>query len=184
MGVGVSIYFKELKNMVFIMLIFTMLSLPAYVLFWSGHTLNDPDRTADESFGFSKFIASFSLANIGEIAVNINQLDLYREARENEERKQAESKIIEMYCETGNIGEIVDYGIALPQVIDNEIDYYPDTYCELTIPDRNLNLHLDNCIEETYCEITIALPSTLDLYNCIQDYEGSRNKQDLNAIKD
>lgn len=47
-----------------------------------------------------------------------------------------------MYCETGNIGEIVDYGIALPQVIDNEIDYYPDTYCELEIPHKNEDLHL------------------------------------------
>ena len=64
-----------------------------------------------------------------------------------------------MYCETGNIGEIVDYGIALPQVIDNEIDYYPDTYCELSIPERNENLHLDNCIEQLYCEIAITLPT-------------------------
>lgn len=54
---------------------------------------------------------------------------------------------IEMYCETGNIGEIVDYGIALPQVIDNEIDYYPDTYCELEIPERNEDVHLNECIE-------------------------------------
>ena len=53
MGVGVSVYFKSLKNMIFMMLIFTMLSLPAFILFWSGHTLNDPDRVADESFSFS-----------------------------------------------------------------------------------------------------------------------------------
>ena len=77
MGVGVSIYFKSLKNMVVILLLCTMLSLPAYVLFWSGRTLNNPDKTT-ESFSFPKFIASLSLANIGELSVNINQLPLFK----------------------------------------------------------------------------------------------------------
>ena len=72
-----------------------------------------------------------------------------------------------MYCETGNIGEIVDYGIALPQVIDNEIDYYPDTYCELEIPLKNEDLHIDWCLEKTYCEVPLALPTIEDLDKCI-----------------
>lgn len=84
MGVGVSIYFKSLKNLVVILTIATMLSAPAYLLFWSGRTLNNPDKSAEESLSFSKFIASLSLANIGEISININQLDLYTRSRVNE----------------------------------------------------------------------------------------------------
>ena len=72
MGVGVSIYFKSLKNMIIILFICTMLSMPGYLLFHSGRVLNNPDKTVDESFNFPIFIASLSLANIGELSVNIN----------------------------------------------------------------------------------------------------------------
>ena len=72
MGVGVSIYFKQLKNLMIIFAICTLLSMPAYVLFWSGKVLNNPDVTAEEGLSFNKFIASLSLANIGEKSENVN----------------------------------------------------------------------------------------------------------------
>lgn len=93
-----------------------MLSAPAFLLFYSGRTLNNPDKLADESFSFPNLIASLSLANIGELSVNINQLDLYKQdPRVRGGLIKADSKNIEMFCETGTIGEIVSYGIALPQ---------------------------------------------------------------------
>ena len=87
------------------MLIFSMLSLPAYLLFWSGRTLNNPDRVADQTFSFPKFIASLSLANIGEISLNINQLDLFKSDESDPILKvKAPTKQVEMFCETGKIG--------------------------------------------------------------------------------
>jgi len=132
MGVGVSIYFKSLKNMVVILLICTLLSLPAYLLFWSGRTLNNPDKSADESLSFTTMIASLSLANIGEISVNLNQLNLYKtNLNKTDTLELAQVKKFSMFCETGLIGEIEDHGIALPQDIDNEIDFFVDTYCDI-----------------------------------------------------
>ena len=104
MGVGVSIYFKSLKNMIIILLLCTLFSAPAYVLFWSGFTLNNPNTTADETFSFPNFIASLSLANIGELAVNVNQLELYED--QDGDQNIRSSMNIEMFCDTGFIGQI------------------------------------------------------------------------------
>lgn len=66
LGVGVSVYFKQLKNLVVILLICTILSMPAYVLFYSGHSLNNPDLKQDSSFDLNTSLAAISLANLGQ----------------------------------------------------------------------------------------------------------------------
>lgn len=65
MGVGVSIYFKQLKNLIVITFLCTLFSMPAFILFWSGNLLNNPDTTVD-GINFNTFIASISLANLGD----------------------------------------------------------------------------------------------------------------------
>ena len=75
LGVGVSIYFKQLKNLIILMCICTLLSMPAFVLFWSGRSLNNPD-TQEGSMTLDIFIASLSLANLGEKSINLNVIQL------------------------------------------------------------------------------------------------------------
>ena len=58
-----------------------------------------------------------------------------------------------MFCETGTIGEILNHGIALPQEIDNEIDYFKDTYCKIGELDTNKDLYLNECLGNQLCEI-------------------------------
>jgi len=70
LGVGVSIYFKQLKNMIVMLYLFTLLSLPAYALFWSGKTLNNPIKQAEKSMSFPNFVATISLANVGDATKN------------------------------------------------------------------------------------------------------------------
>ena len=96
MGVGVSIYFKQLKNLIVILVLCTLLSLSAYTLFWSGYTINNPDTQVEGStLSVDKLIASLSLANIGERLIKYNELSL------SNERQSAE-----LFCETGAIGKI------------------------------------------------------------------------------
>ena len=48
----------------------TLLSAPAFALFWSGNNFNNPNNDLD--IGFGTYLASFSLGNIGEKSYNIN----------------------------------------------------------------------------------------------------------------
>ena len=80
MGVGVSIYFKQLKNLIMSLIVCTLLSLPAYTLFWSGNTINNPDTHIEGStLSLAKYIASLSLANIGERIIEYNEFSLSKE---------------------------------------------------------------------------------------------------------
>ena len=58
----------------------TLLSAPAYILFWSGKSLNNPDTQIEGSnFSFNTVIAALSLANLGELSFRKNVLDLGRD---------------------------------------------------------------------------------------------------------
>ena len=74
LGVGVSIYFKLLKNMVFINLLFTILSIPSYILFWHSNDLNE--RSA-EGLNFNESLAALTLANLGESSSESIKLGVY-----------------------------------------------------------------------------------------------------------
>ena len=87
-----SIYFKQLKTLVCMFFAFTILSVPAFVLFWSG-SIQNTNLIGDQRIVFNDLILALSLGNLGEKALNINELNLNRQ-----------SQIIEMFCDTGVIG--------------------------------------------------------------------------------
>ena len=66
LGVGVSVYFKLLKNMFMINLLFTILSIPAFILFWHGNDLNNTSTTEDTDTDLGDVLAAMTLANLGE----------------------------------------------------------------------------------------------------------------------
>ena len=68
--------------------------MPAYLLFWSGHSLNDPD-TMKESFGFKTGLASLSLANLGEKTTNTLKLALTETHH-----------TVNLFCNNGVIGAL------------------------------------------------------------------------------
>ena len=51
--------------MIITLLLCTLLSTPAYILFWSGNVINNPDKKADGTFDFNDQLAAISLANLG-----------------------------------------------------------------------------------------------------------------------
>ena len=75
---------------------------------------------------FKNFLLGLSLGNLGDKAWNINELDLKR-------KKQR----LEMFCETGVIGEVAKHGIAMVERYDKEISYFEDTYCSVDILEVN-----------------------------------------------
>ena len=121
-----------------IMLACTMLSIPAYVLFWSGRSLNNPDTAdQDQQFHLNTFIASLSLANLGEKSYNIMEFPLDKDRVP-----------FKMFCLTGKIGRIQDHGIAMKLRTSEEIDYFDDTYCELDVSFDNQERFTANCAQE------------------------------------
>ena len=62
LGLGMSIYFKQLKNLVLMLAICTILSLPSYVLFWSGDPSNNKFSIEDPK----AFFSTFTLGNLGQ----------------------------------------------------------------------------------------------------------------------
>ena len=54
----------------------TLLSMPAYILFWSGNVLNNPEKKKDQSFSLNTSLAAISLANLGEKSTMLLELDL------------------------------------------------------------------------------------------------------------
>lgn len=68
LGLGVSIYFKELKSLILLFLLFSVFSIPAFVLFYYGgenSSLSDPKM----------FFSTFTLGNLGQSTSNCLQVD-------------------------------------------------------------------------------------------------------------
>ena len=61
LGIGISIYFKQLKCLVFMLLVCTILSIPSYVMFWYGEAQFSNGIQASKSF-----FASLTLGNLGQ----------------------------------------------------------------------------------------------------------------------
>lgn len=139
-----AIYFKQLKSLICMLMAFTFLSLPAYLLFWSGSLQNNPDTSGGVSF--YDFILSLSLGNLGEKAWNINELDF-----------QLDQQKVEMFCETGVIGEISKHGIAMVERFDAETSYYEDTFCEVELSSANKQAIEQNCYGNQFCEFSFLI---------------------------
>lgn len=61
MGTGMTIYFKTLKSFVILFAVFTFMSIPAYILYWNGTPVVDPNNQSNQDT-FSRL----TLGNIGQ----------------------------------------------------------------------------------------------------------------------
>lgn len=64
LGLGISIYFKQLKALVIMLLVCVLLSIPSFILFVNG-SYND---ISESSSNTKSFFAAFTLGNIGQIS--------------------------------------------------------------------------------------------------------------------
>lgn len=64
LGLGISIYFKQLKCLILFCFLCTLISIPSYFIFVTGEQLGSQE--AVRSSGLSNFFTRFSLGNVGE----------------------------------------------------------------------------------------------------------------------
>ena len=74
----------------------TLLSLPAYCLFWTGYSRGDPREN------FNEIILALSLGSLGDQIQHVNELDL-----------SLNTQSLALFCETGVIGTLTKHGVAL-----------------------------------------------------------------------
>lgn len=96
LGLGISIYFKQLKALTIMLAVCFLLSLPSMVLFWNGY-YND----VTEGFRDTKsFFAAFTLGNIGpRSSIQCKSLAL-------DEMKTS----VDLFCSFGEISSLSAFG--------------------------------------------------------------------------
>ncbi len=111
------------------LLAFTLLSCPAYVLFWSGASAENPNQASEEGMTFADVVLGLSLGNLGDKQWHINELKLNKPKQR-----------VQLLCTTGVIGNIRAYGAARVNFDDDDIitDYDKNTYCELEPEAKNV----------------------------------------------
>lgn len=77
--------------------------------------------------------------------------------------------MVELFCETGKIGEISNHGIGRVQRVDNEIDYFEDTYCETPVYYRNEEIFDRECKGNQHCLIEFNVFAETDITECYGD---------------
>lgn len=70
LGMGIAIYFKQLKSLICMLFICTLLSLPSYFLFWGARSHMSMENNFDE------VMLALSLGSLGEQFSYVNQLEL------------------------------------------------------------------------------------------------------------
>ena len=140
--------------------LFTLLSLPAYVLFWSGMTPDNPlffrnqerksfkayfEQFTDKNFAkyetwadkisYQNYITAFSLANIGQTLKSSYKVDLCLNAIE----KLSTVSAVELYCFPQKIAGIRKYHII--KIINEKIV----GSCELEILDHTKSFFNQIC---------------------------------------
>ena len=132
------------------LLAFTLLSCPAYVLFWSGASAENPNQASDEGMTFADIVLGLSLGNLGDKQWHINELRLNK-------AKQR----VQLLCTTGVIGNLRAYGAARVNFDDDDIivDYDEETYCELEAGVKNSRVLEQKCFGEKFCTIPWLIDS-------------------------
>ena len=127
LGSGMTIYFKQLKNLMIITLLCTLLSIPSYVFFWRGKVFNNTETNPDR-LKFNEFIGSLSLANLGDTVKELMMLNL-----------NMQSQQINLACDGGKIGRYDEYFIAGPPQNGQSGDFDEDSVCQLNFQDKIIN---------------------------------------------
>ena len=96
LGLGISIYFKQLKALVIMLVVCTLLSIPSLILFYSGGYNDISEGLRDTKSLF----AAFTLGNIGQrSSIQCRSLPL----------SQLKTSV-DLYCNFGEISALAAFG--------------------------------------------------------------------------
>lgn len=104
LGLGISIYFKQLKALIIMLVVCCLLSTPSLVLFWNGD-YNDVTEGLRDS---KSFFAAFTLGNIGQrSALQCKSLSL----------DQMRTSV-DLFCSFGDIHSLAAFGTGTKEEND------------------------------------------------------------------
>ncbi|CDW83214.1 UNKNOWN [Stylonychia lemnae] len=120
-GIGIVLYFQFLKHMTIVFCLMALLSIPAYIFFFSGNSADTSNYS-----NLKYILAAFSLGNIGQSQIACNSA-------------QVSDGGINLYCPIGSLNSIKTFGQALisrqqtcsRSVGEAELIYEPST-CDYT----------------------------------------------------
>jgi len=93
LGLGISIYFKQLKALVIMLFVCVLLSIPSFILFTNG-------GYNDTTEGFTEVFAALTLGNIGQSSsLHCNSLPLDQMRTE-----------VNLFCTFGEISALAAFG--------------------------------------------------------------------------
>ena len=96
LGIGISIYFKQLKALVIMLVVCTLLSIPSFVLFWHG-SYNDISEGMRDT---KSLLASVTLGNLGQRS--------YFQCKSYSLEQMRTT--VDLYCPFGDISSIAAFG--------------------------------------------------------------------------
>eukprot|EP00352_Strombidinopsis_acuminata_P001759 CAMPEP_0176404344 /NCGR_PEP_ID=MMETSP0126-20121128/50789_1 /TAXON_ID=141414 ORGANISM="Strombidinopsis acuminatum, Strain SPMC142" /NCGR_SAMPLE_ID=MMETSP0126 /ASSEMBLY_ACC=CAM_ASM_000229 /LENGTH=143 /DNA_ID=CAMNT_0017783077 /DNA_START=637 /DNA_END=1068 /DNA_ORIENTATION=+ len=94
LGSGMTIYFKTMKSFIFLFFVFTIMSLPAYYLYWNGTPIPE-----GESITFSDSFGRLTLGNIGQSTEECGEAEY-------------EGDTFELYCSFGQMHALNIYAVS------------------------------------------------------------------------
>ena len=150
---GVSIYFKQLKTLIVMLLVFTLLSVPSYVLFWSaGNHMVD----TSQSLTLNDIFFGLSLGNLGERNTPTIEVK-YNDGRSRVQR-------VQLLCETGSIGKVTNYGVAMKDTSkatekSKEVTFIKETFCPLSMSSMQQEELESTCVGSQFCSFSFTVDS-------------------------
>mmetsp|Transcript_10771 Transcript_10771/g.13486 ORF Transcript_10771/g.13486 Transcript_10771/m.13486 type:complete len:171 (+) Transcript_10771:938-1450(+) len=144
--------------------VFTLLSVPAYVLFWAaGKHKSNSSHTGEteESLSFSDALFGLSLGNLGDKESFILTLNPAKTVQK-----------VSMFCNTGVIGSVTKLGYAKDKSDGTgAASYVTSTWCELEPSAANASRFRKKCYDNQYCKIKFDLDFDTEVRKVCQNQE-------------
>jgi hypothetical protein len=146
LGLGIALYFKQIKSLAVLFLILTLISLPTFLVYYGG---SEPGVPTDSKTLFS----TFTLGNIGQIGQNCYQADV----------KDDETFQAELFCGFGLVSKVdlvlltdLKGGFCDKKDIEGSLAGY-DSQC--AIQEQLFSQFEKDCVGKKQCAVTMQRSS-------------------------
>ncbi|TNV86581.1 hypothetical protein FGO68_gene17344 [Halteria grandinella] len=162
-GAGLVLYFQFIKFLILVYAGLFILSLPCFVLYFSGNAFSN---TAESEF--KNFLAQFTIGNIGQASSACNSAQMVTTTN---------PESINLFCTFGTLDKVLDFGqtlVASNPVCKSDLYFTPER-CSYTggmskvSKERLESVFKSNCMGKMNCSIT--LDTTMVPNNCTTGYQ-------------
>ena len=174
LGTGVCLYFKMLKFLMGLFLLFTVLSIPQYYFYWAGNNYLMPQPNTDFN-SIDYILSSLTIGNLGEaqISCTSSKVSAYKPVS------------INMTCSFGTFSEVNEFGLSTNETSCTVVDYYTrtlnlDPKCNSKVmPSRkadNFRLFFaQTCFNRSQCVLSFKFNDYFSDANCWSQISSKSN---------